>query len=151
MRRRPLSGWACGHQSNSLHAALAEPTTHPPSPTTDVTCCAASASHHLITRDDFSPHRSDVGLAFFWLFTLSFGDSGKRGIGKTGGKGIHDYDFSGALWFDFLHDSLVCSGHRTVTAVHSTTTTTPPPRPPRRGISLFEALLFCFGSSLGEL
>lgn len=27
----------------------------------------------------------------------------------------------------------------------------PPPRPPRRGISLFEALLFCFGSSLGEL
>lgn len=102
MRRRPLSGWACGHQSNSLHAALAEPTTHPPSPTTDVTCCAASASHHLITRDDFSPHRSDGGLAFFWLFTFSFGDSGKRGIGKTGGKGIHDYDFSGALWFDFF-------------------------------------------------
>lgn len=125
MRRRPLSGWACGHHSNSLHAALAEPpppTRCPSSPTTDVTHCAASASHHLITCDGFSPpHRSDIGLAFGFV-SLSFGDSGKRGIGKTGGKGIHDYDFSGALWFDYFTQLLVGSGHRT--SVHSTTTTT---------------------------
>lgn len=50
-----------------------------------------------------------------------------------------------------FYTTLLFARHRTATAVHSTTTTNTPPRPPRRSISLFEALLFCFGSSLGEL
>lgn len=87
MRRRPLSGWACGHHSNSLHAALAEPTTRPPSPTTDVTHCAASASSpHPLRRLLTTPFRRRLG--FFCLLHFPLGTRGNGGLARQAGKGF---------------------------------------------------------------